>query len=60
MIPAKYRPRHEPNCDCVVCWAHAFHQEMMQRNEDRAERCRQILKNPEQSNFFTALDEVSQ
>jgi len=66
MIPAKYRPRHEPDCACPVCWTNQFHAEMTLRNEARAERCRQIIADPraalvtEQSSMFTVFDEVSQ
>lgn len=70
MIPIQYRARHIPGCACVVCWTNAFHLQMTQRNEQRAERTRQILANPrrameqipapEQIHFLTILDEVSQ
>lgn len=66
MVPAKYRPRHEPDCACPVCWTNQFHAEMTRRNEVRAERCRQIIADPrvalmpEQSSMFTVFDEVAQ
>lgn len=62
----RYKPRHEPGCACVVCWCAAFHKQMHDRNEARAERCRRLLANPEtaltpaQGNFFAQLDEVAQ
>lgn len=62
----RYKPRHEPGCACVVCWCAAFHKQMHARNESRAERCRQLLANPEtaltpaQGNLFAQLDEVAQ
>lgn len=65
MIPAKYRPVHQPDCACIVCWTNAFHAEMTARNEQRHQRCHQILSNPlasmpEQTNLFALFDEVSQ
>ena len=65
MIPTHYRPRHNPGCACVVCWTNAFHLEMTQRNEARAERCRELITNaqvalPQQSSMFTVFDEVIQ
>ena len=62
----RYKPRHEPGCTCSVCWTHQFYSAMHARNEARAERCRQLLTNPEtaltpaQGNFFAQLDEVAQ
>lgn len=65
MIPAKYRPRHLPDCGCAVCWTNQFHAEITRRNEARAERCRQIIADPRvavprQSSMFTLFDEVTQ
>lgn len=64
-----YNFKHPSGCECVVCWCAAFHKQMHDRNEARAERCRQLLANPEtaliqpapaQGNFFAQLDEVAQ
>jgi len=46
----RYKPKHEPGCDCSVCWTHQFCNEMHARNDARQKRCHEILNNPLQAN----------
>ena len=45
----RYKPKHEPGCDCSVCWTHQFCNEMHARNDARQKRCHEILNNPFQA-----------
>lgn len=42
----RYKPRHEPNCNCAVCTTAAFVDEMHARNDARQQRAHEILNNP--------------
>lgn len=42
----RYKPKHEPNCNCAVCTTAAFVEEMHARNDAREKRCHEILNNP--------------
>lgn len=42
----RYQPKHEPGCDCSVCWTHQFCNDMHARNDAREKRCHEILNNP--------------
>ena len=46
MIPARYKPKHEPNCDCAVCTTAEFVETMHARNDAREKRMHEILNNP--------------
>lgn len=45
----RYKPKHEPGCECSVCWTHKFCNEMHARNDARQKRCHEILNNPFQA-----------
>lgn len=47
----RYKPKHEPGCECSVCWTHQFCNEMHARNDARQKRCHEILNNPFQARF---------
>lgn len=46
MINPRYRPKHEPNCDCAVCTTAQFVETMHARNDAREKRMHEILNNP--------------